>query len=155
MTARGVPPSTQHHLLSCLGVPLSCLAGYPPLVLSRLGYLAGYPPLVLSRLGYLAGSGTGLWIWTGPVKGLGGTPPEKTWDQRLGRDLGPEAGVPLERTWHQRLENGPGTRDWGSCGETERNTCENITFPSYFATMANNQQILWLILKLCSSYNLK
>ena len=40
-----------------------------------------------------AGTGTGL--WTRPVTGLGGTPLQRTLDQRLGRDLGSETGGPL------------------------------------------------------------
>ena len=68
-------------------IPLSCLGGNPCPV------MAGVPSHPL------AGLGTGL--WTGPVIGLGATPRERTWDQRLGRDLGPEAG------------KGPGTRGWG------------------------------------------
>ena len=42
-------------------------------------------------------------LWAGPVTGLG-YPPEMTWDQRLGRDLGLKTmGYPLK---------GPGNRDW-------------------------------------------
>ena len=44
-------------------------------------------------------------------------PPERTWDQRLERHLGPEAGVPPPQI-----------------GPTDRKTdaCENITFPPYY-----------------------
>ena len=107
VTARGIPPSAQHHSLSCLwwGVPLvqgdtSVLSGeYPcpvwwqgvPLVLSRGASLSclGVPPS--------AGPGTGL--WTGPMTGLGGTP-----------------------------QKGPGTRSWDTPLWTDRQA-ENITFP--------------------------
>ena len=117
------------------GEPLSCPGGYP------LSCLARVPP-VLSEGWY-------------PVLSWLGYCPERTWDQRLGRDLGPEAGIPpppgrtwsrtldrtsgrtrgtpptQERTWDQRLEKGPGTRGRGTPASGLKKN-ENITSRSYF-----------------------
>ena len=62
--------------------------GVASLILPSWGYSLSCPDWVP----LWAGSGTG--SWTGPVTGLGGTPP--------GKDMGPEA------------EKGPATRDWGT-----------------------------------------
>ena len=89
MNARGLPPTAWQHLLSCPGhVPLSWL---------------GYP---------LVGPGTGL--WTGPVTGLEGTPPEMTWKQRPG---GP---VILRRRAAKILSSFP--------------RCANHSYPYWFHT---------------------
>ena len=123
MNLRGVPLATYHHSLSCLeGMPLSCPGGYPMSylrdtpchVLGRTGGTAPlHPPLpapgrpwnrTLDRTSDRTRGtpserpGT---LKTGPVTGLGGTntppPPERSCDQRLGRDLGPDACPLVDR----------------------------------------------------------
>ena len=64
----------------------------------------------------LAGGGLS-WVTSPPSQdlwqGWGTPPPETTWDQRLGWDLGPEAGVPPRKDLGPEVGKEPGARGWG------------------------------------------
>ena len=68
-------------------------------------------------------------LWSGPGQGYPLLPPESTWDQRLGRDLGPEAGVP------PRKDLGPET---GKGPPKQTHTSENITSCRTMCAGGNN-----------------
>ena len=58
---------------------------------------------------------------------------EWTWDQRLGRDLVPDAGSPPGKNMGPDAGKGPGTRGWGTPSPpVNRQTPVKTNLPSYY-----------------------